>query len=276
MQLDEVHGGHRQSRPVHHAADVAGQGDIIDARLVRRRFARIGLAVVPQGGKPVLAIQGVVVDRHFAIQRQQTVVLRNDEGIDLQQGQIQPHEGPVQAGQQPAKCLVRRARQPQRKSEVANLIILQAQQGIAQFTQNFVGAAMRHFLDVHASGRRSGHRHPFRRAVHQQAQIKLARNGQSLFDEHPAHRLPFGRVLISHQPPAQQFGGAAFYLLQIAGEAYTAGLAAPAGMHLGLDRPAPAAQAGSRFPCRDGAVSNLPARYRQARFAQQLFGLELM
>ena len=83
--LDDVHGGHRQARAVHHAADVAVELDVVQAELRGFHFERILFVQIAQLDQILVAEQRVVVEVDLGVERVDLAVLRQDERIDLGQ-----------------------------------------------------------------------------------------------------------------------------------------------------------------------------------------------
>ena len=64
-QLDDVHGRHGQARAVDHAAHVAIQFDVVEARLIRFYFGGVLFGGVAHGRIIRVAVEGVAVQRHL-------------------------------------------------------------------------------------------------------------------------------------------------------------------------------------------------------------------
>ncbi len=94
QQLDDVHRRHRQAGAVDHTADRTVEPNIGQAVLARLAFGRGLLVQVPHFGDIGMAEEGVVVDHHLPVERQQVVVLGYDQGIDLGQGGVDALERP--------------------------------------------------------------------------------------------------------------------------------------------------------------------------------------
>src|SRR3990167_3326567 len=88
VQLDQVHGRHREAGAVDHAADVAGQRDVTDFAFFRGDFFRVDLAVVVHRGQIFMAEHCVVVDADLAVERHQVAGRGNDQRIDLGHRQV--------------------------------------------------------------------------------------------------------------------------------------------------------------------------------------------
>ncbi len=88
-------------------------------------------------------------------------------------------------------------------------------------------------------------------AVEHDAEVKLARDGQRLFDQQPLHGLAFGAGLMGDQLHAEHLGRQLAGFLRRLGELDAAALAAAAGMNLRFDDDAGGAvgkQAGAPRP----------------------------
>ena len=69
VQLDQVHGRHRETRAVHHAGDVAVERDVVQVVLAGLALHRIFLASIAQRRQLRMAEQRVGVDVDLGIQR---------------------------------------------------------------------------------------------------------------------------------------------------------------------------------------------------------------
>ena len=92
-ELDEVHGGHRQAGPVHHAADRAVQLDVADARRAGRDLGRLFLGEVAHGLDIGVAGQGRVVDDDLRVEGEQAAVAGYGHRVDLGQLGVRAVEG---------------------------------------------------------------------------------------------------------------------------------------------------------------------------------------
>ena len=86
MQLDEVHRAHRQAGAVDQAADVAVELDVAQAGLAGADFGRLFFGQVAQLGQVRVAEQGVVVEGHLGVEREQLARAGHDQRIDLRPG----------------------------------------------------------------------------------------------------------------------------------------------------------------------------------------------
>src|SRR5580693_5091059 len=86
--LDDIHGGHGQSRAIHHAADVPVELDVIQTVLGGLDFERIFLGDVAQFAKISMPEQSVVVEIDLGIQSKQTAIGATHKRINFHQGRI--------------------------------------------------------------------------------------------------------------------------------------------------------------------------------------------
>ncbi len=112
VQLDQVHGRHGKSGAVHHAGDVAVEGDVVEIVLARAPLHRIFLAGVAQRRELGVAEQRVGIDVDLGIERQQRPGARDDQRIHLDQAQVLVDVQPVERrgeGRELGDLRVRRA-----------------------------------------------------------------------------------------------------------------------------------------------------------------------
>src|SRR5690606_16448126 len=95
-------------------------------------------------------------------------------------------------------------------------------------------------------------------------------------DQNSADRLTVGIGLVGHQPLAEPLLGKGADIVGGVHQLDTAGLAAAASMHLGLDHPAVATNGGSGGDRLGHGFGRHTLRDRQAVFGKQLFALVLM
>ena len=95
MQLDDVHGGHGQARPVHQAPDLAVQPDVVEVRLGRLHVPPVLLTLVPLGEQRPLPERRVVVYVDLAVHAHHLPVGGLRERVDLQENAVALPEQPV-------------------------------------------------------------------------------------------------------------------------------------------------------------------------------------
>jgi hypothetical protein len=117
------------------------------------------------------------------------------------------------------------------------LISLQARGGIDVHAQDLLRLVRGDFFDVHAAGRRGDDGHAAALAVQRERQVDLALDLRPDSTYTVSMGRPSGPVcLVTSRWPSMS-AVAARTASEIARELDAAGLAAPAGMHLGLDHP---------------------------------------
>src|SRR6201981_1141958 len=96
--LDDVHGRHRKTGAVHHAAHVAIQLDVVEAVFRRFHFQRILFGDVAQLAQIGMTKQRVVVEIDFRIEREEAPIGGREERIDFEQRTVGAFEDFVEAG----------------------------------------------------------------------------------------------------------------------------------------------------------------------------------
>jgi hypothetical protein len=81
--LDDVHRAHREAGAVDQAGDVAVERDVAEGVLGGLDLLGVLLVEVAQGDDLGMAEEGVVVERHLGVERQDLAGRRRDERIDL-------------------------------------------------------------------------------------------------------------------------------------------------------------------------------------------------
>src|SRR5271157_527346 len=98
--LDDVHGGHGETGPIHHAAHVAVEPDVVQAVLARLHFQRVFFVQVTQFADVGVAEEGVIVKVHLGVERQHAPVFGHHQRVDLRQRGVSGLEGAGEAGQE--------------------------------------------------------------------------------------------------------------------------------------------------------------------------------
>jgi hypothetical protein len=117
-------------------------------------------------------------------------------------------------------------------------------------------------LDLHAAPPGGDHADALQFAIQDEAQVQLALERLGHFDVNALAGLALRSGLAGHQALSKQILGGLRDFVVGPAQLDTAGLAATAGMHLGLDRPVPAAQLGSHENRLVRAVGDATARHR--------------
>ena len=117
------------------------------------------------------------------------------------------------------------------------MIGLQASRRINVRAQDLLRLVRSDFLDVHAARGRGDDCNASALAIEQQAEVQLALDGAAGLDVNKVDRQAGRARLFRDEPLPEHCGGGLADLLHGAAQFHTAGLAAPARMHLGLDHP---------------------------------------
>ena len=88
VELDDVHRRHRQARAVDHAADVAVQGDVVEADARAPACPALLLVGVAECGQVRVAEERVVVQVDLRVERDHLPLLRHDQRVDLRQAGV--------------------------------------------------------------------------------------------------------------------------------------------------------------------------------------------
>ena len=119
----------------------------------------------------------VLVKTHLGVQRNDAVVLRSDERVDLHHGTIVLDKAGVQRPKGASEGLRRSAGEPERIGEVARLEAKQARAGINVDLVDEFRRGLSHVLNVHAAfcGRHDEHRLGF--TIDKKGEVVLVRDG---------------------------------------------------------------------------------------------------
>jgi len=102
--FNDVHGGHRETRAIDHAGDVAVELDVVQAVLGGFDFERIFFVEIAQFAKFFVTEQAVVVERHLGVESDEPAIAGNDARIDFQHRSIGIYKGAVQRLAQMARA----------------------------------------------------------------------------------------------------------------------------------------------------------------------------
>src|SRR6185437_4592758 len=182
--------------------------------------------------------QRVVVEIHFRIERDEPPVAGHHQRIDFHQRRIRRQKRPIQRLKKRLRHFqnLRRHfhRQPQPENNFSHLIALQSRRRRNHFAQNRLRVFLHHFLDFHSARRARQNHWRFRRAIHQNAQIKFALDVQPFFNEQPPHRAPFRARLRRHQFHSQNLRRQFARLLNGTRQLHTSAFSASSGVNLRL------------------------------------------
>jgi hypothetical protein len=220
--------------------------------------------------------QTVVIERHLCIERDEAVVWRDDQRIDLDhrgievtEGAVSPHDG----GHRAAHLF---QVQSQTECELTCLERLQSDGGLHYRLKDCVRGLPRDFLDLHASLSGGDHPDALRLAVQDDPQIELALETLGHLDIDTLNDLAFGAGLSRHQFSSQQGLRSFVHFVVSRAELDTARFSAGAGVNLRLDCPVPAPEFGRGIGCLLGTVGYGTTLDGYAIRCEQLLRLILM
>ncbi len=130
----------------------------------------------------MLAVQRAAVDVDLGIEGDDIAGLRNDERIDLDKGGVALHVEPIHAMNQIAELAHLLLVEPQPKSQLPRLIILQAGVGLDGNGKDLFGRFRRNLFDVHTARGRSDERNTAQFAIDQHRQVEFAIDIRSFLD----------------------------------------------------------------------------------------------
>jgi len=203
VQLNDVHGAHRQARTVNHAADVAIQRHVVQFPLSSLCFTRVFLRLVTHFAQIWLAEQGIAVSTQFAIEADQIALSGDHQRVDLDQRQIALQEDGRQTHEDLGELLNQLAFQTQFERQLTALVRHWTCQWIDSHFMDQVWRLFCHFFDFHAAfGRRHEH-HATRATVYHRAQIQLFRDVGCRFNQDLVDWLAVRICLVSDQTLAE-------------------------------------------------------------------------
>jgi len=155
VELDDVHRGHREPGAIHHAADRAVQGHVVEVVLGRFQLLRIFLRLVTQLVDLGMPEQRVVVEAHLRIQRDHLARTGDDQRVDLDDRAVQPDKGLIHRRDEFAEGGDLLACEAEPVSQSPPMKAGYAGRGIDRPTLDLLRVRCRHLLDLHAPFRRS-------------------------------------------------------------------------------------------------------------------------
>ena len=166
---------------------------------------------------------------------------RGHQRVDLHHGGVEIAEGPVAAEDGLHRLRRMAGVEAEAEGDLAGMEGLHADGGIDADADQGLRPGGADLLDLHAARRRGHHHDPLALPVEDQAEIELAHHIARRLDIEAVHQLAARPRLGGGQALAEQRLGRRFHLRLVAAEPDAAGLAAAAGMDLGLHHPALAA-----------------------------------
>ena len=151
VKLDDVHGGHGQAGAVDQAADVAVEGDVVEAGLLGADVEGALLGFVGEGGEVGVAESGVVVEVELGVDGQQLAVPGDHQRIDLRERGIHLDEGLGEVEHELGGLGGELVLEAELVGQFAGLEGLQPQQRMEGFLEHFFGGFLGDFFDFHAA-----------------------------------------------------------------------------------------------------------------------------
>ena len=111
VELDHVHGRHREARAVHEAADVAVELDVVQVELRGLDLRGILLVEVAQRDDLGMAEERVVVEVELRVERHDAAVAGDDERVDLDERAVALVEALVERLEELARLAARAPRE---------------------------------------------------------------------------------------------------------------------------------------------------------------------
>ena len=245
MQLNDVHGAHRQACAVNHAADVAIQRHVVQFPLCSLRFTRVFLRLVAHFTQIRLAEQCVAVSAQFAVEADQVALSGDDQRVDLDQRQVALQEDGCQTHEDLGELLNQLAFQTQFERQLATLVRHWACQRIDRHFVDQVWRLFCHFLDFHAAfGRRHEH-HTTGAPVNNRAQVQFFRDVSCSFNQDLVDRLTVRICLVRYQTLAEPMFSKRTNLFFTLNNLHTARFTTATSVNLTLNYP----RAGTDFRC---------------------------
>ena len=245
MQLNDVHGAHRQARTVNHAADVTVQRHVVQLPLSSLRFTRVFLRLVAHFAQIRLAEQRVAVSAQLAVEADQIALGRDHQRVDLDQRQIALQENGRQTHEDLGELLNQLAFQTQFERQLATLVRHWACQRIDSHFVDQVRGLFRHFFDFHAAFGRCHEHHATGATVNHRAQVQLFRDIGCRFNQDLVNRLAVRICLVGYQTLAEPMFSKRTNLFFALNNLHTARFTTATSVNLTLNYP----RAGTDFRC---------------------------
>src|ERR1043166_3911567 len=150
-EFDDVHGSHRKSGAVDHTRDITVELDVVEIKLRRLNLERILFIQIAQVEKIFMTKQRIVVEVDLRVERKQSVVLRQQERIDLHQRRIHLLIRRVERLHELHRLIHKWTRQSESKRELTRLKWLKAYARIDRLFQDFFRSLRGDFFDIHAT-----------------------------------------------------------------------------------------------------------------------------
>mmetsp|Transcript_26258 Transcript_26258/g.77645 ORF Transcript_26258/g.77645 Transcript_26258/m.77645 type:complete len:434 (+) Transcript_26258:483-1784(+) len=211
VQADNVHRGHGQPGPVHHAPDVAVQADVVEIPLVGVDLAGILLRVIPLGEDVLLTKHRIVIETDLGVGGDQLTLGILGERIHLDHGAVPADEYVVQR-----LDLIDRggfvAGGLQSVHDLHGLLVRESLHEIDGDLDDLFGILLGEIFDGRSAlGARDDHR-PSGGPIHENGEVHLPDEGHLLGEEDGVDRLPLRPALLRDERLAEHLGGVVGHL----------------------------------------------------------------
>ena len=273
IELDDVHRRHGEAGAVDHAADIAVELDVVEAVLAGLELGRVFLILVAHRLHVLVTEEGVVVEVHLGIQRDDIAGAGHHQRVDLDDRAIEFDEGLVHGQDELGAGADLAALKAEAEGDLARMEGLDAGGGIDVDLQDLFRLLGGDLLDFDAALGR-GHDGDARGgAIDQHAKIKLALDVAAALHIDALDQLAAGAGLVRHQVHADHALGRVAHVVHRLDDLDAAALAAAAGMDLRLDDPDRTAELLGRLDRFVGRVSDMAGKDADAKFGEQPFRL---
>src|SRR4029077_16572449 len=158
-------------------------------------FEGIFFVEVAQLAQFFVAEEAVVVESHLGVKRDKASIAGDDGRIDFEHGGVGVHKSAMQSLKKWAGFHGDIAGKAEAEDELARLIRLQTDRGMNGFAHDGFRMRFRDFFYVHPAGGTSHEDHFADAAIDENAEIKLALDVQTLFDENTLYSAAAGAGL---------------------------------------------------------------------------------
>ena len=222
-----------------------------------------------------MAIQRVVVEIHFGVERQHAVVARGDQRIDFGERRVGGFKRAVKVGKEFRRFVHLLGPKPQAEGEFPSLKSLKADGRVHGFVEDFFRMLGGDRFDFDAAFARRYESGPGRRAVEHRAEVELPLHGQAFLDEQAPDEAALGARLRRYQLFPEHLARQPLRFVGASGELHPARFAAPSGVDLRFDDYGPA-QVFGRGASLVGRLRHLASRDRNSKARQDLLRLILV
>ena len=175
--MNHVQRGHRESGPIHHAANIPIEAHVGEVDFLGGSLALIFLVGIAKGRHVGMTIKRIVIKINLAIERKKVAALCHDKRIDFDLTAVFLDEQSKKPLDKRHQFLDLIRRQTQAKTQVPTLVITQADIGIDVDREDLLRRFRRHLLDLHAALSGSHNRILLNRAIKEHGQIEFVCDG---------------------------------------------------------------------------------------------------